>query len=260
MNAPQPATPLTIDRYLPGLARQWDIPLAKLRTYWGELQDSQDFLAAINRAIRNVPEFPGVQFRHVNDLRVFRCLLYLFTRAVQPSIFVETGVLNGFGSAFTLLAMHRNRHGNLYSIDVAPLDQRILAQGNSPLPQGKSAGWTIPTELRQRHTLLVGPSQTLLPRVMAQCGPVDAFLHDSDHAYAHMMFETTLAWVFLRPGGWLLCDNIEQNTAFSDFARGVDCSPSVVASFDTPERVWKTGLLQKPAPGEHLQAQGTAAD
>jgi hypothetical protein len=60
-----------------------------------------------------------------------------------------------------------------------------------------------------------------------------------------MMFELALAWLYLRPKGWLICDNVEQNSAFFDFVRGVHSEELVVASFDTPERVWKHGLVQK---------------
>jgi len=237
---------LTIERFLLDLAAHWSLSCSDLQAHWVELQASQDFLNELNIAIRDVPEFSGVHFHHVNELRVYRCMLYLFTRAFQPETFVETGVLNGFSSAFILLGMFRNGKGTLYSIDLPSDDPEILSQGTTLLPKGKSTGWVIPERLRGHHRLLLGPAQILLPEVLAQHKPLDAFLHDSDHIYPHMMFELSLAWLYLRPGGWLVCDNAEQNTAFADFARGVSRSPLVVASFDEPARKWKHGLLQKP--------------
>jgi hypothetical protein len=237
---------LSVDKFFPLLASSWAVPLAQLETYYDELQASKDFLAALNSAIVDVSEFAGVQFQHVNDFRVYRCLLYLFTRTVEPEVFIETGVLNGMGSVFILLAMHHNRKGTLYSIDMPPEDPKIIAQGTTRLPQGKSPGWLIPSDLRDRHNLLLGSAQVLLPQVLSQHSPPDAFLHDSDHCYSHMMFELSLAWHYLRPHGWLLCDNIEQNTAFTDFVKGVGCKESIISSFDGPERVWKHGLVQKP--------------
>ena len=80
--------------------------------------------------------------------------------------------------------------------------------------------------------------------MLAAEAPVDVFFHDSDHSYTHMMFEMSLAWYHLKREGWLVVDNIESNAAFADFARGVRAEPLEVASFDTPERVWKHGLLR----------------
>lgn len=235
----------TIEEYLPELAAAWEISPDRLHAYYDELQENQAFLAAINRAILDVPEFAGIQFRDVSELRLYRCLLYLLTRAFRPEVFVETGVLNGFSSAFVLLAMQHNSAGTLHSIDLPPVDERIRMQGTGPLPQGKAPGWAIPDGLRTRHSLSLGDARVLLPQILQHEAPVEVFLHDSDHSYEHMMFEMALAWPYLRPGGWLLCDNVEQNSAFADFVRGVNANSSVVASFDSPERTWKHGMARK---------------
>ena len=239
------AISLTLEQYFPVLATDWEITPARLHAYYRDLQECREFLAAINDAVRDVPEFSGVQFQHVAELRAYRSLLYLFTRVFCPEVFVETGVLNGFGSAFILLGMLHNGKGTLYSVDLPPADARIFEQGTGHLPQGRGPGWLIPSMVRSHHRLRLGDAKTLLPELMAEHHPLDAFLHDSDHCYTHMMFELSLAWLYLRSGGWLLCDNVEQNTAFSDFARGVSGRERVIASFDSPDRVWKHGLMQK---------------
>src|SRR5262245_22506164 len=119
MAAPAEASKSTsVNEYLPQLAAEWSIPLDRLLTYYDDLQTDVGFLEEINRAIRDVPEFAGVRFRHVCEFRLYRCLLYLLTRAFRPEVFVETGVLNGFSSAFILLAMEHNHAGTLYSIDL----------------------------------------------------------------------------------------------------------------------------------------------
>jgi len=245
------ATLATIEEYLPKLAEAWEVPLNRLRTFYDELQESEAFLAGLNRAIQDVPEFAGVQFGHVSELRLYRCLLYLLTRAFRPEVFVETGVLNGFSSAFVLLAMEHNSAGTLYSIDLPPADERIRAQGTGPLPHGRGPGWAIPNGLRTRHRLSLGDARTLLPRILERHGPLDVFLHDSDHSYQHMMFEMSLAWPYLRPAGWLVCDNVEQNEAFFDFVRGVSASSFVAASFDSPERTWKHGMARRHKSDQH---------
>jgi len=236
-----------LDAVLPKLATAMDIPLETLKGYYSELRSSVDFLGDLNTAVANVPEFPGVHFDDVDDLRLYRCLLYVVTRAVQPNVFIETGTLNGFGSAFILLALRRNGGGILYSIDMPPADARILAQGNPLLPAGKVPGWVIPENLRDQHQLHLGAAEALLPQLLRDVGPADVFLHDSDHSYTHMIFELALAWINIRPQGWILCDNVEANQAFDDFARGAGVKSAVLASFDSPERTWKTGLIQKPA-------------
>jgi predicted O-methyltransferase YrrM len=234
-----------VEETLPQLAKAWDTRLDQMKATYQELQDATSFLGALNSAIQDVPEFSGVQFRHVSELRLFRCLLYLFTRTFRPEIFVETGVLNGFSSAFILQAMKDNGVGMLYSIDLPPLDERIRRQGTGALPTGKQPGWSIPAELRSRHQLVLGDARILLPEILREKKPLDAFLHDSDHSYEHMMFEMSMAWSYLRPSGWLLCDNVEANDSFTDFVRGVGASSCVVASFNAPDRIWKHGMVNK---------------
>jgi predicted O-methyltransferase YrrM len=242
---------IAVKECFPQLAQAWDIPQDRLQVSYDNLEKSHAFLQDLNRKILDVPEFASVQFRNVSELRLYRCLLYLFTRTFRPEVFVETGVLNGFSSAFILLAMEHNQFGTLHSIDLPPMDDRIRAQGTGPLPQGKTPGWVIPESLRARHQLFLGDARILLPQVLERHGPVDVFLHDSDHSYEHMMFEMSLAWSYLRPEGWLLCDNVEQNDAFSDFVRGVGASSFVAASFDSPERTWKHGIARKQLTDPH---------
>ena len=115
------------------------------------------------------------------------------------------------------------------------------------MPTQKECGWLIPDYLKERHPLYLGPAQKLLPEILYDLKRGDVFLHDSDHGYSHIIFELSLAWGHLRPGGLALCGNIEQNTAFYDFVKGVQCPHMLVASFDSPERTWLHGVAQKPA-------------
>jgi predicted O-methyltransferase YrrM len=230
------------------MAGHMGVPVVEVERYYAELVACGEFLREINGAIRGVPEFGGKQFQHVDELRVLRTALYVVMRVARPAIVVETGVLQGLGSAFVLLALEHNKQGVLHSIDLPPShDDRLLGQGTEALPGNKGTGWIIPEALRGRHRLHVGRAQELLPRVLAAESPVDVFIHDSDHSYTHMMFEMSLAWYYLKAGGWLLVDNIESNHAFADFSRAVRQEPLELASFDTPERVWKHGMLRARA-------------
>ena len=47
----------------------------------------------------------------------------------------------------------------------------------------------------------------------------------------------------IRPGGLLLCDNVEQNPAFFDLSRAVEGEPLVLQSFASATRRWEHGLL-----------------
>ena len=58
-----------------------------------------------------------------------------------------------------------------------------------------------------------------------------------------MIFELALDWRYLRPGGRLLCDNVEQNSAFFDLSRAVEVKPLVLQSFASATHRWERGLL-----------------
>jgi predicted O-methyltransferase YrrM len=234
----------TIGDYVPQLAKLWEIDESTLHTYLAELNADREFLAAINERIRNVPEFGGKQFTSVSEMRAYRSLLYLVARAATPETFIETGVLNGMSSSFILLGLHHAGTGTLHSIDLPPVDQRIIDQGTIPLPAGRQPGWIIPDYLRPRHDLRLGPAERLLPELLGELGRVDVFLHDSDHSYQHIAFELGAAWRYLASGGHALVDNVEQNAAFADFARGVGATSLVVSTFDGPDRVWQHGVMR----------------
>ncbi len=150
--------------------------------------------------------------------------LYALTRFVRPAHIIETGVSSGVSSAHFLLALRSNAAGTLHSIDY-PISQRAaaLARGESPvsLPPGRTSGWAIPDELRKGWDLRVGPSQDLLPALVAELPSVDFFLHDSHHTPTHLAFELATIQPKLSPGAIVLADNTSwTGRAFDRFARG----------------------------------------
>lgn len=236
---------ISFESMVPRLAEFLNIEESEIEGFYDALQSDRAFLDGINEKIAGVSEFGDKVFEHVDELRVFRIMLYCVVRAVRPTVMIETGVLNGFGSAFTLLAMAHNDHGTLYAIDIPPDDPRMAGQGTNPLPEGKGPGWLIPDTLRSRHQLRLGGSEVLLPQLLAEIDRLDVFLHDSDHCYTHMMFEMTMAWKYLRAGGILLCDNVEQNAGFSDLARAVKGQHVILQSFASASRRWEHGLMMR---------------
>jgi len=135
--------------------------------------------------------------------------LYLIVRVTQPDIVVETGVSSGASSAYILQAMHDNKKGRLYSIDLPP----------DNLPEGKSSGGVVPQYLRNRWSLHLGDSKELLEPMLNKIGNIDCFLHDSLHTYEHMMWEFRTAWPYLNLQGLFLSHDVGANDAFMDFMK-----------------------------------------
>ena len=136
-------------------------------------------------------------------------LLYLCVRTFKPALIVETGVGAGFSTAYILQGLEKNNHGKLYSIDFFKDDEKC--------------GWIIPTYLKNRWNLIKGLSGEVLEPLLSQLGPIDVFMHDSDHSYENMMTEFRIAWPPLRSGGIFLAHDVGRNDAFFEFCREVNC-------------------------------------
>ena len=133
--------------------------------------------------------------------------LYLLTRLIKPDCIVETGVASGASSAYILRALHDNRSGQLYSIDLPP----------DNFPKGKTSGWLVPQYLKSRWTLHIGDSKDLLEPLLSDLGQIDCFIHDSLHTYDHMLWEFRTAWSYLRSRSLFLSHDVGANDAFFDF-------------------------------------------
>lgn len=154
--------------------------------------------------------------------------LYVLCRIIQPEIVVETGVAEGFSSAFILYALEKNHKGHLYSID-------LPNQPGQELKGNKYTGWLIPENLKSRWTLILGPSREKLPPLLANLKKVNIFYHDSDHSYDNMLFEFKEAEKYLNLKGILIADDITENNAFEEF-----CKKSEFNSV----RLFKTGIAK----------------
>jgi hypothetical protein len=144
-------------------------------------------------------------------------------RLLRPDHIVETGVSSGVSSAHFLLALARNRHGRLHSIDW-PTFQRgaTLGEHESPvcIPPGRSSGWAMPERLRPGWDLRVGRSQELLPPLIDELPTVGLFLHDDLHTPKHLAFELRTIRSKLTSGAVVLADNTSwTGAAFPEFAK-----------------------------------------
>jgi Methyltransferase domain len=158
--------------------------------------------------------------------------LYALVRKLRPRVAVETGVCNGFSTAFLLLALERNGAGELHSIDLPEVVGADYVPGTfwegkqgAAIPRGKEPGWMIPSALRERWSLTVGRSQEELPPLLERLGAIDLFVHDSEHSYECMDFEFRAAWPVLAEGGVLVADDWNWNDAFAELARDTGRTP-----------------------------------
>jgi predicted O-methyltransferase YrrM len=147
----------------------------------------------------------------------------------KPRLVIETGVNNGASTLVILRAMAEAGVGRLISIDLPYYEgeeydvyiQGIRSKGGA-LPiikKGEECGWLVPKELRDRWTLYLGDSRTVLPQVLEEEGAIDMFFHDSEHSFDHMTFEYETAWPYIRSGGYLLSDDAHYGErAFWEFA------------------------------------------
>jgi hypothetical protein len=148
-------------------------------------------------------------------------MLYYLTRLSRPRAVVETGVFDGFTSAFILKALDDNGGGRLCSIDL-PAYRPVAASTDKmlhdTLPAGQAPGWLVPDRLRPRWSLRLGTSAELLAPWLAELGEIDLFLHDSLHTFDNMTREYESAWSRLAEEGFLLSDDVFWNRAFWRFA------------------------------------------
>lgn len=174
-----------------------------------ELGFEEKLAAAYLAESRNVPMASATP-SNGQDLpspmcREDRYALYVVTRAIAPIRAVETGVAHGVSSASLLAAMQAGGRGRLISLELIKNDPRI--------------GQVVPPALREFWSIRYGDSLALLPTLLDDLGPIDQFVHDSDHHYAHVRKELELVWPRLRPGGVICVHDILYNNAFDRFIR-----------------------------------------
>jgi hypothetical protein len=154
----------------------------------------------------------------------------------KPTTVVETGVARGLTTRVMLEALEANGAGRLFSIDLAPpLDDDRLAV---------ETGAAVTDALKGRWTFVEGSSRRRLPRLLRELGTIDLFIHDSRHTRRNIVFELEEAWPAVRPGGFLLADDIHGNSGFQDAVRAFGGPPSIVCASDDGQGMF--GVIRKP--------------
>ena len=158
-------------------------------------------------------------FGPVYDLeRESALFVYAYCRLRRPSLIVETGVARGMSAAMILHALAENQHGLLVSFDIRS------DVGDLVDPQA-SERWNL-VELRPDPP----SARQELADHLRGLGPIDVFLHDSDHSREQQLFEYGLALRHLSPRGLLLSDDVEGTRVFGV---GFPNERSILALADT---------------------------
>lgn len=161
---------------------------------------------------------------------------WCLVRHLRPRVVVETGVARGLTTRLLLQALGENGAGRLWSIDLPP-----WRHGSQVAGQVAAA---VPRELMGRWTLVEGSTRRRLPGLLRDLGTIDLFVHDSSHSYRNMSFELAQAWDAVRPGGFLLIDDVHRNDAFHESRARFGPVASIACRADDGQAMF--GLIQKP--------------
>ena len=135
--------------------------------------------------------------------------LWCVTLHTRPEIVIETGVAHGVTSRIVLEALEQNHLGHLWSIDLPfPFDHRLHGE----------TGMVVTDACRSRWSYLEGASKQQLPRLVAEVGHAEMFIHDSLHTAANTLFEMEQAASIMSAGGIILVDDIDSHMGFAVFA------------------------------------------
>ncbi len=174
--------------------------------------------------------------------------IWCLTRHLRPLKVVETGVLHGVTSRVILEALERNGMGQLWSIDLPPLE---------PTWQHE-IGIAVSDRLKARWTYMKGTSKRHLPPLLAKLGEIDIFVHDSLHSEENVRFELDSAFAALRPDGAIVVDDIDANWGFRTFTQAFSGHESMICEAE-PLRPDLRRFNEKGLFGIILKAQSNYA-
>lgn len=137
-------------------------------------------------------------------------LLYFLTRLNKPEYVVETGVAAGFSSRAILAALAKNGSGKLFSSDFPcfRLDN----------PE-QYIGALVEDELRENWTFLTKGDRANIPKLVAECGPIELFHYDSDKTRDGRNFALDQIAPKLTNKSIIIFDDIHNNMHFADYVK-----------------------------------------
>ena len=204
------------------LAPVLEVPESELRAYETEYDELDWFHDIYGERVGEIHDAGVLEdSTHWRDGKT----LYVVCRALTPSVVVETGVLFGSFDAHVLAAMEVNGHGQLHSLDLP---------GGPPGPF--EYGHLVPDRCQDRWRLHTGNARDVLADLLADVGPLDLFLHDSDHRIDHMRYEYETALPHLADGGMLASHDVRLSSLFEKFCAVHGLDACVVADTGVARR------------------------
>ncbi|MET1413072.1 class I SAM-dependent methyltransferase [Roseibium sp. HPY-6] len=178
-----------------------NIPLKAAMDFMAELQDDKDIMAHYAQALAksDVTADPVPLWGR-------RLGWYALTRALKPKLIVETGVHNGLGALVFTAALKRNasenHQGRYIGLELMP-----------------HFGWLLSGPYAEFGEIRYGKSLDLVAGVE---GPIDMFLHDSDHSHEHEKSEFRAVEHKLSKDCVVMSDNTYTSPALFNFANATD--------------------------------------
>ena len=208
------------------------VSAGRYRELVAELQEDRELAEAFDRAVPRLLEispnkrFPSRSWQERMAgprIRASIDVFYVLPRLLRPATTVETGVASGSMTAFLLAAICRNGTGRMISIDLPPVAGRAGMEWTA----GESeVGFLVPAAYRGPWDLRADDAMNVLPTLER----ADLFFHDSDHSFAHQMFEYACAAKLLPRGGVLISDDITASPAFRLFTKGAGWAAFIPAT------------------------------
>ena len=243
---------------------------AILKGYYQEILDDAEFLADINQRLQTVKRDYGFtkgifQRDHVDSADWFafeRILIYVLLRHLKPANCLETGVYYGGNTAFLLAALHRNRHGQLVSIDlpdsVIRRDDKRLKHPRHPLV-GETEfynsrlrpGFIIPEWLKGRWEFVEGDSLAEIPK---RTEAFEFYIHDSDHSMRFLRAELAATLPLLTASAVVVVDDIDWSNAFFAFCVEKHLSPMLFSDNGKDNLRVRTGIAKLDHPRNSIAA------
>jgi predicted O-methyltransferase YrrM len=155
-------TPMNREQLVWFVSALTSAPVAEVESYFVELESDSDLRTHIDSKLKAAGrrrEFDA----HISYGR--RLGWYAFARILRPDVIVETGTEKGLGSVVFAAALLRNGNGRLVTIDIEA-----------------SSGLIIDGPYSRVVDRRIGDSVEIIRQLD---GPIDLFLHDSDHSREH---------------------------------------------------------------------------